>query len=782
MASANDLVVTARFRDLVTKQVSKLSSTFITFGASAVKAVKSVASGLAKMTVVLNQGLAIIGKVGAALKKLGGLISVPVNLAAEQERVEAKLNAVLRATGGAAGFAAEELFRMADSLQEVTGFGDEATINAQAILLTFKSIKKEGGFFDRALEVSLDLAELLDGDLQQSVIMIGKAMEEPAVGLSALRRVGVTFSTDQVKLIQKLVETNQVFKAQEQILQGLEAQVKGVAREMRGTFYGTLRALKSEWGDFLEVIGRQLTMNPKLIGAMEAIIVKLREWKESFFETGALGEKVQGFVEMLIALLPALIRGVGGAVAMFARFAVVLNNVLIFVGEIFGAIGDLIGSLADMDLGFGKIFSSEAQGFLAKLGETFRAIAGVGDKGLAIEVDDSAMLKLIKTLGTVAPEFADELAKAVEESFAVIRGKAPETVVSSIGAGAERELSLIERLQNAWKAFGEGWDAGMNQRLKELRNISSEVSKLSVEFLDGTQSALVDFFKAMRDGTASLSDGFGQLIDAVRLKLSDMFLEFAANRVMQGLLEGLTALSGFTFGGNEKDIVLASNTLAIKTLTLALDSSALLGGAGTIPTLSEDKVGELSTPIEDGQVESVSIWTSIGNGLGSLGGIFMEMGSFLYNGLMTIVSAIGSLIASGWSSLSSLFASTGGAVNYLAGGGPPLFHPKGTDTIPAMLSPGEFVLRRSAVQAIGLPALEQMNRAKGFADGGLVGGSSGGADGNGITVNLSINAIDARTGTEFLTSRAGREAITGVFRRAMSTQPNVQKQIKGLGR
>ena len=49
----------------------------------------------------------------------------------------------------------------------------------------------------------------------------------------------------------------------------------------------------------------------------------------------------------------------------------------------------------------------------------------------------------------------------------------------------------------------------------------------------------------------------------------------------------------------------------------------------------------------------------------------------------------------------------GGAV-YKAGGGS-IFKPRGTDTVPAMLSPGEFVIRKSAVDSIGVDNLAAMN-------------------------------------------------------------------------
>lgn len=54
------------------------------------------------------------------------------------------------------------------------------------------------------------------------------------------------------------------------------------------------------------------------------------------------------------------------------------------------------------------------------------------------------------------------------------------------------------------------------------------------------------------------------------------------------------------------------------------------------------------------------------------------------------------------------------------------------DVVPAMLTPGEFVLNKDAVSGIGVPALNKMNKNKvqGFAKGGLVGGGSTGGFNN----------------------------------------------------
>ena len=61
------------------------------------------------------------------------------------------------------------------------------------------------------------------------------------------------------------------------------------------------------------------------------------------------------------------------------------------------------------------------------------------------------------------------------------------------------------------------------------------------------------------------------------------------------------------------------------------------------------------------------------------------------------------------------------------------------DSVPAMLTPGEFVINRRSAQAMGLPALQALNS----------GGKLGGGGGNQVTVNQSIELrIDAKDGVD----------------------------------
>lgn len=88
---------------------------------------------------------------------------------------------------------------------------------------------------------------------------------------------------------------------------------------------------------------------------------------------------------------------------------------------------------------------------------------------------------------------------------------------------------------------------------------------------------------------------------------------------------------------------------------------------------------------------------------------FTNLGKAIGNGFK---GSIGGKDGKAWYDPSGWFAATGGQVpNYLAGGGFP-GSPKGTDTVPAWLSPGEFVINRNSALA-NLALLKQINSSTG---------------------------------------------------------------------
>lgn len=188
---------------------------------------------------------------GAALI---GFLQSSVKEYAEAERAGAKLNAVLAATGGASGQTAASLQDYSTRMQGLTGVQDELIQSAAAVLLTFKSIK--GDAFERTMTAAMDLSAVFGQSLQSSVTQLGKALENPISGMTALRRVGISFTEAEKDVIKEMVKHNQTAEAQARILQIVEGQVKGAAAALGQTLTGQLAISSAAWGDFKEMIGK----------------------------------------------------------------------------------------------------------------------------------------------------------------------------------------------------------------------------------------------------------------------------------------------------------------------------------------------------------------------------------------------------------------------------------------------------------------------------------------------------------------------------------------------
>lgn len=193
----------------------------------------------------------------AAFSRISGAIrqsiTEAVNLARRQEEAEARVESLVRTTGMAAGFTARELRNMASEMQAMTRFGDESILEAQAKLLTFRSVAEDN--FQGALMAAMDLAEAGFGSLEQNITQLGRALEDPIQGLSALRRSGVSFTEAQQDQIKALVESNQLYEAQALILGAVRDQVGGTAQAMAQTASGAVDQLNNAVGDLKENLG-----------------------------------------------------------------------------------------------------------------------------------------------------------------------------------------------------------------------------------------------------------------------------------------------------------------------------------------------------------------------------------------------------------------------------------------------------------------------------------------------------------------------------------------------
>jgi hypothetical protein len=168
----------------------------------------------------------------------------------EAEQATAQLNATLQSTGRFSEATSKALREHASALQEVTTFGDDAIVMAQAQLLTFTKLGNET--FPRATEAVLDLATKMGGDLRGAVVQVGKALNDPILGVTSLTRSGVQFTQAQKDMIKELVKTGDLLGAQKIILGELETKFGGSAKAARDTLGGALKGLSNAFGDLLE--------------------------------------------------------------------------------------------------------------------------------------------------------------------------------------------------------------------------------------------------------------------------------------------------------------------------------------------------------------------------------------------------------------------------------------------------------------------------------------------------------------------------------------------------
>lgn len=242
----------------------------------------TAASALSALGPVGGVAAAAIGAVALALGK--GLID-----SAEAEKVTQRLNAVLEATGFAAGITSDQLDQFADKMENSTLVTAEAVKSAAAVLATFRSVS--GDTFMRTLSLAQDLAATFGGDLSSSATQLGKALEDPVNGVSALARVGVTFSSSQKDVIKSLVDTGKQAEAQKLILDVLAQQVGGAGGREADSLAGAFKRAGDAIGNFLEEIAGITGAAPGARAALESIADGINKVTVNALGAGSAGLK-----------------------------------------------------------------------------------------------------------------------------------------------------------------------------------------------------------------------------------------------------------------------------------------------------------------------------------------------------------------------------------------------------------------------------------------------------------------------------------------------------------
>lgn len=205
--------------------------------------------------------------------------------AKEGERAVAILGAVVKSTGQAAGFSAKQLQDMSGNMAGLTEHGRAAVIAAASVLATFTNIR--GDEFKEAMEAAANMSAVLDQDLKTSVVQLGKALNDPAKGYTALKRAGVSFTQAQIEQIKAMSEAGDVLGGQKIILKELAVEFGGAAKAAGATFSNQISKAKGSVTAIAIAIGSG--MLPALAGMANQLKVGAK-WagshKDELFKLG----------------------------------------------------------------------------------------------------------------------------------------------------------------------------------------------------------------------------------------------------------------------------------------------------------------------------------------------------------------------------------------------------------------------------------------------------------------------------------------------------------------
>lgn len=199
---------------------------------------------------------------GGALLGVGYALKRGIDDFNESQKVAAQLQAVLKSTGGAANVTAKHVNNLAQQLSNMSGVDDEAIGQSENLLLTFRGIRNEAGknndIFDQATKATLDLSVAMGEDLHSASLQVGKALNDPVKGLTALKRVGVQFTDSQANMIKHLVDTGKKAQAQKIILGELRKEFGGSAKAAGDTMAGQMNKLKNAFDNAASSVIKQL--------------------------------------------------------------------------------------------------------------------------------------------------------------------------------------------------------------------------------------------------------------------------------------------------------------------------------------------------------------------------------------------------------------------------------------------------------------------------------------------------------------------------------------------
>lgn len=314
--------------------------------------------------------------VGAAIK---GALDTFSSFQAETKLLENGLKNV-----GAASGELEKLQKIASDLGEATLFNEEDFRKGFGLLTSFGNIGTEN--YERVAKAAADVAQTSGTDVSAAFMQLAKALNDPIKGLSALSRSGIQFTDAQKDMVEQLVETGQLAKAQTMIFEELEKQYQGNAEAAAVGLAGAFDTLGEKFYDLQVAIGPLIEkyLTPLVQGLtqaidalaeapepVQAVVVGIAALAAGLVALAPLVAIISTIAPAFAAVVPAVTAVIGIVKALGAIVAAVIGGPTIGIIALVVAAGAAIfvfrDQIGDAFAAIGKMFVDLAKGFNDKI-------------------------------------------------------------------------------------------------------------------------------------------------------------------------------------------------------------------------------------------------------------------------------------------------------------------------------------------------------------------------------------------------------------------------------
>lgn len=230
---------------------------------------------------------------------------------------------------------------LAKAMANTTRFTKDTVLSTENLLLTFTAIGKD--VFPDATKTVLDMAQALGEDTKSASIQLGKALQDPIHGVTALKRVGVQFTDAQKNQIETLVKSGKIMQAQKMILQELQKEFGGSAVAAGQTFAGQMDILNHHFTDFQEKVGGIVVpMLEKFMVYINNLVDGLNNLNPNILQMGIVAAIAAAAIGPVLGILGAIATVIGFVLSPIGLLVAAVGALALAFATNFGGIRDIV--------------------------------------------------------------------------------------------------------------------------------------------------------------------------------------------------------------------------------------------------------------------------------------------------------------------------------------------------------------------------------------------------------------------------------------------------------